>query len=218
MSEFDKLKAKHRDVRDAFEPGLNLRVHRALSWINSMEKQADQSDEKFILGWIALNAAYAEYSPDAAQIRDREGLNQYLAKIIELDEDRQVYQAIWGTFSGAIRSLLANPYIFSQYWDHQNGVAGYEDWEESFQRRGLRVGEALSRQDTGYILSEVFSRLYVLRNQLIHGGATWQGGVNRNQVRDGGRVLEQLVPVFVNIMMDNPEANWGEAYYPVQVE
>ena len=75
---------------------------------------------KFILGWIALNAAYAEYSPDAGQIRDREGLNQFLAKIIELDKDRQVYQAIWVTFSGAIRSLLANPHIQS--------VLGPSEW------------------------------------------------------------------------------------------
>ena len=44
-----------------------------------------------------------------------------------------------------------------------------------------------------------FRACMCFRNQLIHGGATWQGGVNRNQVRDGGRVLEQLVPVFVTI-------------------
>jgi len=97
-----------------------------------------------------------------------------------------------------------------------NGVDGYEDWESVFQRRSEQVKRALSGQDTGYILDELFRRLYVLRNQLVHGGATWQSGVNRDQVRDGGAVLAALDPVFVELMMRNPDSTWGDAHYPVQ--
>ena len=50
----------------------------------------------------------------------------------------------------------------------------------------------------------VFDRLYVLRNQLVHGGATWNSSVNRAQVRDGAAILGFLLPVFVDLMMDNP--------------
>ena len=55
----------------------------------------------------------------------------------------------------------------------------------------------------------------MLRNQLVHGGATWNSGVNRDQVRDGAHILAVLVPVFIDLMMDNPQAPWGAPYYPV---
>lgn len=65
------------------------------------------------------------------------------------------------------------------------------------------------------ILSLVFDRLYVLRNQIVHGGSTWGGNVNRQQVRDGAAILGFLMPVFVNLMMENPHEDWGVPFYPV---
>ena len=63
--------------------------------------------------------------------------------------------------------------------------------------------------------SILFDRLYVRRNQIIHGGATWNGSINRDQVRDGARIVEFLVPVFIDVMMDNRGHNWGPPYYPI---
>jgi hypothetical protein len=77
------------------------------------------------------------------------------------------------------------------------------------------IAVALAERDTSRILSVVFDRLYVLRNQLVHGGATWNSGVNRNQVRDGATVMGFLLPVFIDIMMDNPGRDWGKPFYPV---
>jgi hypothetical protein len=65
------------------------------------------------------------------------------------------------------------------------------------------------------MLSVIFDRLYVLRNQLIHGGATWNSSANRDQVRDGAAVLGWLLPIFIDIMMDNPKQQWGMPHYPV---
>ena len=55
----------------------------------------------------------------------------------------------------------------------------------------------------------------MLRNQLVHGGATWNGQVNRDQMRDGAAILAFLVPVFVDIMLDHAHEDWGDAFYPV---
>ena len=49
----------------------------------------------------------------------------------------------------------------------------------------------------------------------MHGGATWNSSVNRDQVRDGARILGFLVPIFVDLMMDNADVDWGLPYYPV---
>lgn len=59
------------------------------------------------------------------------------------------------------------------------------------------------------------NRLYTLRNQLIHGGAIWDGSVNRQQLRDCVGLLGKLVPVINELMIDNPGTLWGDACYPV---
>ena len=74
---------------------------------------------------------------------------------------------------------------------------------------------AMQAQDSAQVLGKLFERLYVLRNQLVHGGATWNSSANREQVRDGAAILSFLMPIFIDIMMDHPEENWGQPYYPV---
>ena len=61
----------------------------------------------------------------------------------------------------------------------------------------------------------IFDRLYVLRNQLLHGAATWNSGANREQVRDGAAILGRLIPEVLEIMLGNHDADWGEIRYPV---
>ena len=65
----------------------------------------------------------------------------------------------------------------------------------------------MAAQQSQYVLERLFDRLYVLRNQILHGGATWNGSVNRKQVGDGAAIMAFLVPAFVKVMMDHP----GEA-------
>lgn len=73
----------------------------------------------------------------------------------------------------------------------------------------------MRRLDTPTLLSILFGRLYVLRNQLVHGGATWNSSANRAQVRDGGALLGCLLPLFIDLMMDNPGHEWPMPNYPV---
>jgi len=54
----DTLRARHQTVRDGYPPDLNLRLHRALSWLKRAE-MAEDDDGRFIFLWIAFNAAYA---------------------------------------------------------------------------------------------------------------------------------------------------------------
>ncbi len=74
---------------------------------------------------------------------------------------------------------------------------------------------ALVGGETPALLGVVLNRLYTLRNQLIHGGATWNGKVNRKQLRDCTQLLGKLLPVIIELMLDHPEVEWGPACYPV---
>jgi hypothetical protein len=64
---------------------------------------------------------------------------------------------------------------------------------QTLETQQVRVARAYRESDVGYILNTLFERLYVLRNQLIHGGATYRGKVNRTQVEDGAIVLMALM-------------------------
>ena len=210
----EQLKEKQRSIRDSFSTELTLRVHRGLSWFGRACEQGDDDDVRFILLWIAFNATYAtEIDVDVGNDRDKFRL--FFRTLIDLDRDKRIYGLVWSRFSNEVRLLLDNRYVFAPFWAHQNGVPGNGDWDERLTRSKRAVAKAMAVQDTPTILSILFDRLYVLRNQLVHGGATWGSKVNRDQVRDGSAILMNLVPIFIDLMMDHPDHAWGMPFYPV---
>ena len=213
-SDFDALKDKQRRLRGGFPPSLGLRVHRALSWLGRGEAEPDDADVRFIMLWVGFNAAYAgELIYEA--VNERGAFNAFFDAMIELDVGHRIYNSVWERFSHEIRLLLGNRYVFGPFWKHQNGVDGYADWEERLAQSQKIIARAMANRDTTVVLSTIFDRLYVLRNQLVHGGATWNSSVNRDQVRDGAALLKWLLPTFIDIMMDNATRDWGRPFYPV---
>ena len=214
---FKNLKAKQRAIRSSFPEDLGLRIHRALSWLEKAEYEAGKGDEDgaFIFLWIAFNAAYAGDLSGGEALSERASFREYFKLLQVADRTREIYGAIWEKFSGPIRELLKNPYVFAQFWAAISSPSPSDSWKVQFERSQEMVNTALVRQDTPRILEVVFDRLYVLRNQLVHGGATWKGAVNRDQVRDGGRILGFFVPLFIDLMMDSPEVDWGRPSFPV---
>jgi hypothetical protein len=211
---FGTLKRKQRTLRKGFPETLGLRAHRAISWLGRAEAEDKDADVRFILLWIGFNSAYAsEINVDATS--ERSAFKVYFDTLVSLDRSHRIYDAVWERFSQEIRPLLANKYVFAPFWHNQNGLDGYQDWAGQLASSQKIIATAMKQFDTARILCVMFDRLYVLRNQLVHGGATWNGSVNRNQVRDGAAVLGWLLPVFIDIMMDNPESAWGRPFYPV---
>lgn len=50
---FEQLKIQHRTLREHFPADLNLRVHRALSWLQRAE-MAEDEDGRFIFSGLPL--------------------------------------------------------------------------------------------------------------------------------------------------------------------
>ncbi len=126
-----------------------------------------------------------------------------------------IYKALWNRFPQEIRILLDNRYVFAPFWKHHAGLPGGGGWEISFEAAKRAANAALATGDTPVVLSILFDRLYVLRNQLLHGGATWNSAANRAQVRDGAAILGHLLPLLIDLMMDNPDEGWAMPLYPV---
>lgn len=218
----ETLKAKQRELRDGFPLPLTLRVHRALSWLRRAEDSQDDLDVRFILLWIGFNSAYAgnldralDDAKDGLHPNERGRYESFFCALVEMDKDGRIYDAIWQRFSQEIRLLLDNRYVFAPFWKHQCGAVGVSSWEITFDAAKAAANRALTQKDTPTVLSILFDRLYVLRNQLVHGGATWNSKENRSQVRDGAALLGCLLPVFIDLMMDNPDAEWSMPDYPV---
>ena len=216
---YPRLKEKHRGIRENSPENLRLRVHRALSWLNRAEQEADDDDAAFIFYWISFNAAYATEGTFAHRTNfratERNNFSIFFSTLVELDRDEQIYSVIWEQFPEFVRSLLNNHFVYQPFWNHHNGVDGYENWEDRFRNSRNQVARALKSKNTVQILEILFDRLYVLRNQLIHGGSTWGSAVNRDQVRGGRNILARLTPFYIELMMDNPDLPWTRGHYPV---
>ncbi len=193
---------------------LTLRIHRALSWLDRAE-QAEDVDGKFIFLWIAFNAAYAQDIDDSDQSSEQAAFTAFLRKLYDLDTGKSIDELIWHEFSASIRTLLDNAFVFPAFWQYQRGRIDEGEWKRQFEAAKRSAHAALAKGNTPALLAIVFRRLDTLRNQLIHGGATWGGNVNRDQLRDSTRLLSKLVPVVIVLMMDNPNTLWGSAVYPV---
>ena len=209
------LKARAQQIEKDYPGKLGLRVHRALSWFERANLCGDDDDARFIFLWISLNSAYAD-EIQRSRGTEQSVLDQFLNRLVSLDHENLLYDLVWAKFTGPVRLLLDNQFVFQPFWDYRNGRISERRWKWSF--RGAKrkaVGALRDTNQTATVLAIVLARLYTLRNQLMHGGATWQGSVNRDQIRDGTAILNDLVPLVIHLLMDNADEDWGDPCYPV---
>ena len=209
----DVLRRKLKARAAGLDEGLRIRVHRATSWIARAQAETTDADLRVILHWIAFNAAYAREL--GHERSEREKLGAFFRLLHGLDAGGRLQTILFERFSGPIRTMIDNRYVFEPFWralrDHDSSDA----WSRDFDASKKAAMHALLAQRTDVVLEIVFDRLYVLRNQLVHGGATWNSQVNRAQVRDGANILGELLPVIVDLMLDHPDRDFGETLYPV---
>ena len=208
-----ELKDRHRQIRDQEPDALRLRIHRALSWLIRSEQEHTDPDLRFVLQWIGLNAAYArEFGREETE---RTRAKAFLDTLVALDTQKRLHQALFQQFTGPIRTLIDNKFTFEPFWTAMRTHDASNRWEEGFANSKKAAFAAVMQGDTTKVLGIVFDRLYVLRNQLVHGGATWNSQVNRAQLTDAVAILGTLVPLIISVMMDHPGQDYGDALYPV---
>jgi hypothetical protein len=206
------LKKKLKEL-DYDSEEFRIRLHRAISWLHCAEKQSGDPDIKYLSLWIAFNSCYALDLTEKNQKSEREKFRKFISTLVTNDFEERIAKLLWDKFSGPIRLLINNPYVFKAFWDFHRGEA--LEWEYSHKKSVNEAMRYVSANKTASLLEIILDRLYVLRNQLMHGGATYKSKINRSQLVDGTRILEMLVPVIVDIMLQNPEQDWGKILYPV---
>ena len=209
----EELKAKLKALPENVSENDKIRIHRAISWLKSAEEHSNNPDIQFISLWISFNSCYASSDENDISFSEAKNFRDFVRKLIEHDEDNIIFELLWNKFSGAIRLLIDNKYAFKLFWDanFDNTV----EWQSEFEKSNDQAMRYLSGARVDKLLSIVLDRLYTVRNQLIHGGATYMSKVNRAQVKDAGQILGYLLPVIINIMLENMEEDWGRIKYPV---
>ncbi len=203
------------------------RLRRAESWLELSRKQDISDDEKFIVLWIAFNAAYGDEIVRTSYSEGRPAeTNQFmnfLQEIVNRDEDDIIGDCLWNRYSPIIIGLVSNQYVYQPHWDWvRDGAPDNDDWRVRLQQEIDRVEDELKphrNRNVGTVLRLVFNRLYTLRNQIFHGGTTFATGVGRVQIEDGAILMGFLVPAILDIMRAdielNPESDvWGKIAYP----
>lgn len=210
-----RLKKQLKNGQDHVEGPIYLRLHRAISWLHAAE-QNDQADERFIFLWIAFNACYANELVDLSKTKSPESsmFSQFIKRIIESDKEQQIYKLLWVRYSQEIRLLIDNQYIYKVYWDFIHGVKTEEEFKKAFELSNRQCVKAFEKGNAVFFLIELLRRLYTLRNQVFHGGATYNGRVNREQINDASAILMRLVPIIIEIMIVNKTEDWGTVLYP----
>ena len=207
------LKNKLKQVSETESENDKIRLHRAISWVKCAEEHNNNPDIKFITLWIAFNACYADAEAHLDEFTEKERFKEFIKKLVNHDTDELFFNILWNKFSGPIRLLIENQYAYKYFWVAQrdNNV----DWQKPFDKSVRQTNNYLANHEVDKLLGEVLDRLYTVRNQLLHGGATYKSKVNRSQVTDAGNILAFLMPVIINIMIENIKDDWGIIKYPV---
>jgi len=209
----DTLKARHRLVRDDQPEGLRVRIHRAISWLARAEREVDDPDAAFIFLWIALNAAYAHEF--GFEERELVQIRRFIAVLVEHDLEQRLHAVLFRQFSGPIRTLIDNRFVYEPFWRALREHDGSGRWEQQFSDSRETAMRAVLDKRVDVLLQVILDRLYMLRNQLVHGGTTWASSVNRAQLRDGVAILGTLVPVILALMVEMKDFDLGQEAFPV---
>lgn len=206
------LKDRLREKRDQLSSDHATRLHRAISWLACAETHKEDEDIGFITLWIAFNACYGS-DDQAESLGERASFTRFMTLLVELDTENRIYNSLWMNYSNFVKALVNNEFVYPPFW--RSVRAGDNEWEASFEKSKKLAMSALSNNNTALLLEIILDRLYVLRNQLVHGGATYKSQVNRSQVKDGQRLLAELLPIIIPIMLDHDERDWGPICFPV---
>ena len=209
----DALKAKLKQSQELHSEPSRIRLHRAISWLARSEKESGDSDAQIIFLWIAFNAAYARLF--GFEKTEREQLQLFIETLVSSDKEKLLQESLFEQFSGPIRVLIENKFVFEPFWRDLREHDDSGRWQLQFEESKKLALRAVMASQTEIVLSIVFDRLYVLRNQLIHGGATWNSKVNRSQIHDAVKILNSLIPIIIDLMLDHPDLEFGETLYPV---
>ena len=191
-----------------------MRISRANSWLRRAQqmetnvKATDKElDTQILFLWIGFNALYGR--DPRKNLGSKKEIEKYFKNLLKCPGEPKdsIYKIINGVLKENIDSLRKNIFVSRNFWNREMGI----NRERDIRFPGWKTNV------TQEILCCVFQRLYVLRNQLMHGASTSGKTRNKDQLIDGAEIMHYLLPIFIEFMLRSPEnkwKEWGEIWYP----
>jgi hypothetical protein len=189
-----------------------IRFHRAISWLERVEKMdtAQDSDLALIGQWIAFNALYGQWDHGLREpVADRECWRVFMDRTVDLDRSGYLAQSLT-THKRLVLSLLDDQYLSSLFWRDPESVLPGQIHKEKHAAATWFI-----EQNWKLILERLMERIYMIRCQLVHGAATYGGQLNRTSLRHCVTMLGHLMPAILLVLIDHgADEDWGIMCYP----
>ncbi|MBF2735409.1 MAG: hypothetical protein ISN26_04950 [Betaproteobacteria bacterium AqS2] len=208
-----------------------IRMQRALSWLRRYAEDEVDKDIGFILHWIAFESLYgreenSQYSKHGKVTTAKE-IEKFFDELKATEMGRVQLVEATITIIDDIRAAFANPYIstaawYSYYSKKVPRAGGRHNPFAAEKPRPCTQSKLKDPKQYDAIIREVFLRMYLVRNQLFHGNATYKGHDDSEksaQIVSGYNILRQLMPPIISIMLRSMEEDpaserWGLVPYP----
>lgn len=195
---------------------LSIRIHRSCSWIQRIEEMHEEardvpsSDMLLIVRWISFNAMYARWDAEEKRaLGDTNSFCLFLAQLLSRDR-LDLLADVLDHHRPLVEDIFEDVHLSHGYWRSPS--------EEQAARSLRRARKKLARYETGEhskVLEGLIKRIYLIRCQLMHGGATFGGKLNREPLDRCATMLGHLLPALLIVLMDHGvEDDWGPICYP----
>ncbi len=203
-----RFKSIPRDTRDRNQE-FAIRTWRSISWLARSESlDAADVEGRFIAGWIAFNALYAQLDAQGMPWGDREAQRAFLVRIYNLDT-RGRFRRIVSTRQKPILSIIDNPYLQEAFW------AGRADAADELRANAKEAILMLQKHHQIKLWRMIIERIYMMRNQVFHGASTKGSALNRRTLQNCTCILMDFAPACIDVMLDyGIHEDWGRVCFP----
>lgn len=196
------------------EHATNIRFHRACSWLQRVEQISGNEDlDVALIGqWIAFNALYGQWDETARDpVRDCTCWKKFLDRIRQLDVDGRLADVLV-EHKPLVMSLFEDEYLSRYFWEEPSPIRAGKSKKVKFDAQTWYING-----NWALILDRLIERIYLLRCQIVHGAATYNGALNRNTARRCSTMMSHLLPAILLVWIDRgADENWGTMCYPPQ--
>jgi hypothetical protein len=203
--QFRALPKENREGNQDF----SIRIWRGLSWLERAESlETDDLEGRFISSWIAFNALYGRLDDDQRPWGDRESWGAFLAQVWRLDNHGYIYKLMQKRQLRIMR-IIEDKYLSAVFWE--NGGSAKKQIKRELRDSLACVGTA----NASKVLHLLFERLYVMRNQVMHGASTKGSKLNRRAMRECGTLLVELIQTMLAVVIERGVGeDWGNVCFP----
>ncbi len=209
----ENLRTSFKSKRSDWGESLRVRVHRAISWLESAEKYSEDNDIALMSLMIGVHSCYLvnDFGFNQSQKMASDNWSQFIINLRGTRELKKIQSIIFSQQGlGFLKAVAPNVYLAPDTYR-----SGLDAGQAQIEKTSSRLESFIRRRDTEKILSSYFYSLNLLRNVIAHGSRTYDSQLNAEAVEQGKLFLFQVLPMMIQAMIENPKTDWGEIEFPV---